>query len=788
MSLGLVVLIAGVIFALVVAALPLWDIRHQLWATWDWRDWTRVALATLALLLPVAVFMIALPYVPWLEAIIPKSLVPAEWGGLRSQRHHMEALSKHGLAAVEPASGVDHSDVSIPLSNLAELYCEQGRYLEAEALYERVLAIREGVLGPYHPSLSVVLTRIADLYRAQGRYTEAEPLYRRALTIYQTAFGPDHPSSATTLSNLALLLFAQGRLEEAEPLLKRSFASRGSPGVAYPEVGVGLSHLADLYRAQGRYVEAEPLYKRSLTMFEDALDRLSSTQDGSGQIFQTAQRALAAESGASLAETALLRLKGDLQFGTADKSDIPQFSPISHSEPLSVGQVQANLRSDEALILYLTMPERSALLVFVVTKTDVRWQRSDLAAEALNESTAALFCGLERMLWNTQSAHKCRELLQLPAQLDGQAPEILPFHLARAHDLYMALLAPFRDIVRNKSLLIVASRSLSNLPFNVLVTEPPKTAILSKLDQYRDVPWLGTQYPITLLPSVSALRVLRQRAETSHAQKMYLGMGNPLLDGQQDHLEWGGYYKKQAQASWDKQQCSELPVADRTVVGIRPVISPREGHSNVDKIRRWAPLPETADELCEVGRRLGASKSDILLGSQATESLLKDLSKTGRLAQYRILYFATHCALTVSEPGLILTPQHEAATDATGKLDRDDGLLTADEIKALKLDADWVALSPCSTADGSRENADILSVLAGSFFHAGARALLIPYWQVGLGATVKLTTGAFAELNANPTIGQAKAMRNSMRNLMMHGSLLEAHPSQWAPFVVVGKG
>ena len=194
MSLGLVVLIAGVIFALVVAALPLWDIRHQLWATWDWRDWTRVALATLALLLPVAVFMIALPCVPWFEAIIPKSLVPAEWGGLRSQRRHMEALSKQGLAVVEPASGVDHSDVSIPLSNLAELYCDQGRYLEAEALYERVLAIREGVLGPYHPSVSVVLTRVADLYRAQGRYTEAEPLYRRALTIYQTAFGPDHPS------------------------------------------------------------------------------------------------------------------------------------------------------------------------------------------------------------------------------------------------------------------------------------------------------------------------------------------------------------------------------------------------------------------------------------------------------------------------------------------------------------------------------------------------------------------------------------------------------------------
>jgi hypothetical protein len=31
-------------------------------------------------------------------------------------------------------------------------------------------------------------------------------------------------------------------------------------------------------------------------------------------------------------------------------------------------------------------------------------------------------------------------------------------------------------------------------------------------------------------------------------------------------------------------------------------------------------------------------------------------------------------------------------------------------------------------------------------------------------------------------------MRNSMRNLMMRGSPLEAHPSQWAPFVIVGNG
>jgi CHAT domain-containing protein/Tfp pilus assembly protein PilF len=850
MSLGLVVLAAAVVFVLVVAARPLWDIRHQLWSTLDWRDLTVLGLAVLALLLPVAVFMIALPYVPWLENIIPKSLVPDERplvsnqgnfgqnlnhrGELyRSQGRYMEAeaMFKQALAIVEKAGGLTHPDVSIPLSSLAQLYFDQGRYVEAEALYERALAIREAAPGRYDPSVGVVLIGLADLRRMQGRYAEAEPLYRRALTIHEFALGHDHPSYGTTLNNLALLLCAQGRLAEAEPLFKRSSASQG-----WLDVAVCLNNLADLYNAQGRYAEAEPLYKRSLTVLDNVLDRLLSSQGNdtttAGQIFQTAQRALAAEAGASFAEIAAHGLKADLQIaavypgpqkptgewqkwdgaeaGNADriaeidkapeieqrqKSHVPQFAAISHPEPLSLGQVQADLRSDEALVLYLTGPERNATLAWVVTKTDVRWRRTDLSTKALTESASALRCGLDPMLWkDAQSADKCHELLQLSpggGRVDDQITEILPFNLARAHDLYRALLAPFRDIVKDKNLLIVASGSLSRLPFNVLVTEPPKTAILSKLDQYRDVPWLGIQHPITVLPSLSTLR-LRQRAKTSLASRTYLGIGNPLLDGQQDHPEWGWYYKEQARASWDKQQCPEAEVGHRTAIASRPVMSRGGGYSEVDRIRAWDPLPETADLLCEVGRRLDASKSDILLGSQASESVLRTLSQAGRLAEYRILYFGTHCALTgqvhgVAEPGLVLTPQLAGATDS-GQLDRDDGLLTVDAIKALKLDADWVALSPCSTAGGSRENADTLSGLAVAFFHAGARALLIPYWEVSFEATVKLTTGAFAELNANPTIGQAEAMRNSMRSILMHGSLLEAHPSQWAPFVIVGNG
>src|SRR5262249_13381868 len=77
---------------------------------------------------------------------------------------------------------------------------------------------------------------------------------------------------------------------------------------------------------------------------------------------------------------------------------------------------------------------------------------------------------------------------------------------------------------------------------------------------------------------------------------------------------------------------------------------------------------------------------------------------------------------------------------------------------------------------------------ARAFFYAGARALLVSHWEVGSDAAVKLTTRAFAEVKAHPMVGRAEALRISMKELIEKGSLPEAHPSQWAPFMVVGEG
>jgi CHAT domain-containing protein len=136
---------------------------------------------------------------------------------------------------------------------------------------------------------------------------------------------------------------------------------------------------------------------------------------------------------------------------------------------------------------------------------------------------------------------------------------------------------------------------------------------------------------------------------------------------------------------------------------------------------------------------------------------------------------------------LILTPPSKGTIDPK-VLERDDGFLAATEIATLKLDADWVILSACNTAGAQGENAEALSGLARAFFYAGARTILVSHWEVGSDAAVKLTTHAFAELKEHPDIGRAEALRLSMKELIEKGDLSEAHPSQWAPFVIVGEG
>jgi CHAT domain-containing protein len=480
-------------------------------------------------------------------------------------------------------------------------------------------------------------------------------------------------------------------------------------------------------------------------------------------------------------------------------ADFPDYAALVSPAPLSVEQVQGYLGANEALILFLDTPDAKSTpeetFIWVVTKTESRWTRSELGTAMLTREVAALRCGLDyRGAWFSDKGEwdssRCSDLLKVVyTRADHDVfGKPIPFDLARAHELYEGLFGPIEDPIKDKHLLIVPSGPLTQLPFQVLVTESPKIAIPSSVADYREVAWLAHKHAITVLPAVSSLKALRALAKESHASEPYIGFGNPLLDGEPARFKGDEAAAKLAR---EKRCDPTLRQRVASLIGLRggtrAMMRSSDGVANVADIRSWSPLPETADELCDVAHDLGVDPAIHLhLGAKATEAEVKRLSTDGALSKYRIVHFATHGALAgqvslTSEPGLLLTPPEQAS-------EIDDGYLSASEVAALKLDADWVILSACNTAAGGAQGAEALSGLARAFFYAGARSLLVSHWEVASESTVKLITKAVAELKANPKIGRAEALRRSMLTMIDHGKAYEAHPAFWAPFVLVGEG
>jgi len=764
-------------------------------------------------------------------------------GLYQKQRRYAKAepAYKRSLAILEKALGQGHPSVALLLNNLGDCIYEQGRYGEAEPFFKRSLAITEKAFGSDHPDVGSILNNLAGLYQKRRQYADANGLYKRSLDILQKALGPDHPDVQTGLNNLASLNLEQGDWAAAamywrqstDLLIRRS--RRGNEALNGNLVSRGKSESAT--------------ERTSLLGLIKVTHRLAQTANGAQKVqpardmFKTAQWAQASEAAGAVAQmaarqargagalSALVRERQDLvgEWQARDKAllavrsqpsdkrdaasegglstrlleidariqeidralakDFPDYAALTNPEPMAVSEVQALLADREALLVFLDTPEWGPVpeetFIWAITKTGMRWAHSSVGTQALSRAVSALRCGLDQSAWLVEGANSCPTLLQgAYTAEDSAAGKALPFDLSQAHELYQALFGQIGDLIKNKDLLVVGSGSLTALPLQVMVTKAVPSGAGDKPVDHRHVAWLTQAHAITVLPSVSSLKALRQFAKASKARQPFIGFGNPLLHGP------NGSDRR----AWDRRDCKgpagATQVASR---GIRSAIPKffRSGLADVEEVRAQYPLPETADELCAVAKSTGAPEGFVYLGDKASETMIKALSADGELAQARVVHFATHgllagetqmLAAAKAEPALILTPPATAS-------ERDDGLLTASEIAQLRLDADWVVLSACNTAAGESEKpgAEALSGLARAFFYAGARALLASHWAVNSDATVKLITKAFAEIKSNPKIGRAEALRRSMLALIAAGGS-NAHPANWAPFVVVGEG
>ena len=703
------------------------------------------------------------------------------------------------MAIREAVLGANHPDVAVSLNNIGQLYVAQARYADAEPLLKRSLTLLEKALGPDHPDVAVSLDNLAGIYQAEGRYADAEPLYRRALTIKEKALGPDHPNVAETRNNLAGLYQAQARYPQAESLYKQSLAiNEQALGPDHPHAVLPLNKLAWLYQAQGRHADALPFVKRTISqnkanksiafavLHGSENERLITAKEGLDTSYAVLQHSISTAAGEAVSKLAarfaagtdelaqLVRMDQDLtaEANRLDQSIIaavskppaernptmedqiqkridkikldrdqlqnifnqrfPDYVALSRPQPLTIEQTQALLTDDEALI---TIDLDKDSYVWIITKDQAEWKYLPISAEDVSEEVATLRAGL-----------------------DPDTPRSFDHKLA--YQLYRQVLGPIEDIIAHKTRLsFVLDGALTSLPPQVLITTDPDGKDGSSLD------WLIRKYAVTVLPSVASLKVLRGEESIVAAHKPMIGFGDPVFDRT---AEAAG---RQKVAALNRSLTSFYrgPTADtKALADALPA------------------LPETADELRAIAKILGTKSEDIKLGEAASVTTVKSQP----LANYRVVYFATHAlvagevekfAKVRAEPALVLSIPEKTS-------DEDDGLLRASDVAMLKLNADFVVLSACNTAAGDKPGAEALSGLARAFFYAGARSLIVSNWEVDSESTVALMTGLFDALRDYPHLSHAEALRLSLLQMIDNPSKPEwSQPKYWAPFVVVGE-
>jgi CHAT domain-containing protein len=442
----------------------------------------------------------------------------------------------------------------------------------------------------------------------------------------------------------------------------------------------------------------------------------------------------------------------------------PGYVDLINPKPPTVENIKDTLRQKEALLSFYF--GRDASFVWAVPKD------GPIAFAPISAGAGEI----------ESKVRKLREALEPKAAMISDIP---PYDLALAYEIYSLLLKPVETGWKPaNNLIVVTNGALGLLPLSLLPTAPAevKQGEEPAFASYRNVPWLARRHAVTMVPSVAALRTLRQLPRGSDVREQIIGFGDPIFS--------------KAQADEATRQLPDMPtqMAEVTTRGLplKRRASPQLEGVDSAELALLPRLPDTAEELKSIALALNADPSKVLnLGITANERTVKSAD----LSKYKLIVFATHGLAAgelngLTQPALALTAPDVAGVEG-------DGLLTVEEILGLKLNADWVVLSACNTGAAAGAGAEAASGLGRAFFYAGTRAILVTNWSVDSQSARELVTDLFRSQAADPALSRGEALRHAMIALLDGKGFTDekgdtvftyAHPLFWAPYTIIGDG
>jgi CHAT domain-containing protein len=170
--------------------------------------------------------------------------------------------------------------------------------------------------------------------------------------------------------------------------------------------------------------------------------------------------------------------------------------------------------------------------------------------------------------------------------------------------------------------------------------------------------------------------------------------------------------------------------------------------------------PSIMDEVQAIGHVL--HDAEVHVGADANHDVLKSRGRTAR-----IVHIASHGYFRQDNPMF-------------SSIRLGDAHLNLYDLYELRMPADLVTLSGCSTGLNLLAAGDELMGLARGVLNAGARSLIVSSWDIHDSSTAAFMKAFYGRLKQ----GTSKAA--ALRETMLEVRDQWPHPYHWAPFVLIG--
>ncbi len=662
-------------------------------------------------------------------------------------------------------------NIAARLNNIGAVYLRQKKYAEAEKIFleRKELSKRITRTKLIHAGLIEVYIDTKRYDAAIGLLRELPPNWRDSRTRrleYHTEYGMALKGKGDLRGAARELLKAVSIIEEIrrETVDRAGFfagggyISRVKPYnelmAVFAEMSLGGYGLDDSLKKYGSDPAAAAFYFAEMTKARTLLEMMA----GAARKYEDPQipPAVRNREAAILKELASIEEGWDLIYARGEAA-VQKLAEKKRRLTTELDELVAGLRKDHPLYAGINypVPIPSSQLPLKDGEALLEFGISGDAVYAFLAGKGGAVKVFRREISREELTNKVNLFLS-PLKSPARHKE---FSSQKARELYGLLLADaLQTAGASKKLIIIPDGILGLLPFEALI-EPGGG-------------FAGDKRAMTYNQSATALALARL-VKPSAAPRTLFAIGNPVYD--KADPRYIAFRQGLGRAAQSNQTGDLAKYAFR---GVSVIPKPgAAGGSVIWENVIFPPLPETEDEIRAIAALFGVRPEppDVLLGIQASETnFLK-----APLKDYRYLHFATHADLPgkvqgIKEPFIILGQVENRGSD--------DGFLTLGEVLKLKLNADMVVLSACSTGQGGVMEGEGVASFARAFQHAGSRSVVVSLWEVASNAAVEFMRSFYGNIRAGKS--EAEALRSARAEIKAK----YPDPFFWSVFVLYGEG